>query len=43
MFKVADRMIVLRHGKVVGNIRRKETTNEEIGELIMGIRGHQNI
>jgi D-xylose transport system ATP-binding protein len=35
-FQVADRMIVLRHGRVVGEKEKKDTTPEEIIELITG-------
>lgn len=35
-FQVADRMIVLRHGQIVGERLKKESTPEEIIELITG-------
>ena len=38
VFQCVDRIIVLRHGKIVGNLRKEDTSNEEIEELIMGIR-----
>jgi ABC-type sugar transport system ATPase subunit len=36
VFRVADRVIVLRHGKVVGNRVIKETTGDEVVKLITG-------
>lgn len=43
IFQVADRIIVLRHGRVVGIRNREETTREEIVGLITGaIRGDVN-
>jgi len=36
VFKVVDRVIILRHGKLVGNMTKQETTREEIEELIIG-------
>ncbi len=38
IYQVADRIVVLRHGKMVGDVRRDETTLEEIIELIIGTK-----
>ena len=35
-FQVADRIVVLRHGQVIGERRREETTPEEIIRMITG-------
>jgi D-xylose transport system ATP-binding protein len=35
---VADRIVVLRHGKMVGDVRRDETTLDEVIELITGMK-----
>jgi len=37
IFKAVDRIVVLRHGKVVGNVRKDKTTIEEIEKIITGI------
>ncbi|MHB8277602.1 MAG: ATP-binding cassette domain-containing protein [Candidatus Humimicrobiaceae bacterium] len=37
VFQVVDRIVVLRHGKLVGDVRRDETTQEEIEKVITGI------
>jgi len=36
IFSVVDRIVVLRHGRIVGNSRRKDTTQDEIRALILG-------
>jgi ABC-type sugar transport system ATPase subunit len=36
IFSVVDRIVVLRHGRIVGNRPRKDTTQEEIYALILG-------
>lgn len=42
VFEVADRLIVLRHGRCVGIRKRNETTREEVVGLITGaIKGDQ--
>ncbi|MDF0603867.1 hypothetical protein P1J78_24440, partial [Psychromarinibacter sp. C21-152] len=35
-FRVADRIVVIRQGTVAGDIRRSETTPEEVIDLITG-------
>ncbi len=35
-FQVADRMVVIRQGKVAGDVRREDTTADEIVQLITG-------
>jgi len=35
-FQVADRMVVIRQGKVVGNVRHDQTNPEEIIKMITG-------
>jgi D-xylose transport system ATP-binding protein len=35
-FQVADRMVVIRQGKVAGDVRRSETSADEIVQLITG-------
>lgn len=37
VFQVVDRIVILRHGKLVGDVRRDETTQEEIEKVITGI------
>jgi simple sugar transport system ATP-binding protein len=37
VFQVVDRIVILRHGKMVGDVRRDETTIEEIEKVITGI------
>jgi ABC-type sugar transport system, ATPase component len=37
VFQVADRIIVLRRGRLVGDVMKNETTNEEIENLITGV------
>lgn len=36
VFQVADRIVILRRGKLVGDVRKDETTIEEIEKLITG-------
>ena len=36
VFQVADRIVILRRGKLVGDLARKETKIEEVEELITG-------
>lgn len=38
MFRLADRIYVMHHGRVVGTERTEETTREQIGALIHGHR-----
>ena len=38
IYQVADRIVVLRHGKMVGDVRRDETTLDEIIKLIIGTK-----
>jgi simple sugar transport system ATP-binding protein len=42
IFQVVDRVVVLRHGKKVGDVRREETTIEEIEKVITGIIDRKN-
>lgn len=35
-FQVADRMVVIRHGKVAGDVRRAETSPDEVVGMITG-------
>ncbi len=37
IYQVADRIVVLRDGKMVGDLRKEETTMEEIEEMITGL------
>ena len=37
VFSVADRILVLRHGKLVGARRKQETTPDEIVKMIVGV------
>ena len=37
IYQVADRIVVLRDGKKVGDLTKEETTMEEIEEMITGI------
>ena len=37
VFEVADRIVVLRHGRIVGSKRVKETSDVEIVGLIVGV------
>ena len=39
MFRLADRIYVMHHGRVVGTERTAETTRERIGALIHGHQG----
>jgi D-xylose transport system ATP-binding protein len=39
-FQVADRMVVIRHGKVAGDVPRKETNLDEVVEMITGEASH---
>jgi simple sugar transport system ATP-binding protein len=38
IYQVADRIIILRHGKKVGDVTKQETSIDEITELITGMR-----
>jgi ABC-type sugar transport system ATPase subunit len=38
VFQLADRIVVLRHGRVVATKRTSETTEDEIVSLIVGVR-----
>lgn len=38
IYQVADRIVVLRHGKMAGDVRRDETTLDEIIGLIIGTK-----
>jgi D-xylose transport system ATP-binding protein len=38
VFELADRIVVLRHGRVVATVRTTETTQDEIVALIVGVR-----
>lgn len=38
VFQVADRIVILRLGKLVGDVKKDETTINEIEELITGIK-----
>ncbi len=35
VYSVADRFVILSHGRKVGDLRREETTQEEVAELIV--------
>jgi D-xylose transport system ATP-binding protein len=35
-FQVADRMVVIRHGKVAGSVERAKTIPDEVVRLITG-------
>jgi simple sugar transport system ATP-binding protein len=36
IYQVADRIVILRHGKKVGDVRRDETTIDEVSDVITG-------
>jgi simple sugar transport system ATP-binding protein len=38
IYQVADRIVVLRHGEMVGDVRRDETTLDEVIGLITGLK-----
>jgi simple sugar transport system ATP-binding protein len=38
IYQVADRIVVLRHGKMVGDVKRADTTIDKIVDLIMGTK-----
>jgi ABC-type sugar transport system ATPase subunit len=38
VFELADRIVVMRHGRVVATKRTAETTEDEIVSLIVGTR-----
>jgi simple sugar transport system ATP-binding protein len=37
IYQVADRIVVLRHGRLAGDVRRDETTIDEVIAIIMGV------
>jgi len=37
IYQVADRIVVLRHGKLAGDVRRDETDIDEVIDIIMGV------
>jgi D-xylose transport system ATP-binding protein len=39
VFDVSDRIVVMRHGRVVATLRTSETTHDEIVSMIVGARG----
>jgi simple sugar transport system ATP-binding protein len=36
IYQVADRIVILRHGKKVGDVKRDETTIDEVSDVITG-------
>jgi simple sugar transport system ATP-binding protein len=38
VFQVVDRIVILRRGEIVGDIAKKETTIEEVEQVITGIK-----
>jgi ABC-type sugar transport system ATPase subunit len=38
VFELADRIVVLRHGRVVATVRTSDTTQDEIVSLIVGVQ-----
>lgn len=42
IYKITDRIVVLRRGKNVGDVRRDETTIDDISKLIIGLINSKN-
>jgi simple sugar transport system ATP-binding protein len=38
VFQVVDRIVILRHGEIVGNVRKDETSIDEVEQVITGMK-----
>ena len=41
LFYLADRLVVMFKGKVIGEVDPRHTTVQEVGSLMMGVKAHE--
>ena len=41
LFYLADRLVVMFKGKIIGEVDPRHTTVQEVGSLMMGVKAHE--